>query len=180
MNQTNLSIHYVCTRQQAWELVQAHDHFWVCNCGCRENRGCCSRSRMDLCLMFTGEGGTSGSGRKEVDLAYVNQIFSDAFAAHLVTRPFRNEARTDVEGICFCCDDCCGYFTNPAETCDKGTKVAVSNLDCCFDCDVCTEYCYFKARVRVGDRLVIDPEKCYGCGLCAEVCTSGCIEMVDR
>lgn len=180
MNQSNLSMHYVSTRQQAWEMVQTHDHFWVSNCGCRENRGFCSRSRMDLCLTFDADAETSGSGKKAADLATVNQIFSDAFAAHLVTRPFRNPTRTAEDGICFCCDDCCEYFTNPAETCDKGTKIAVSSLDTCLDCDVCTEYCYFGARVRVDDRLVVDPDKCYGCGICADVCTSGCIQMVDR
>jgi hypothetical protein len=28
-------MHYVCTPDQAWQLVQEHQQFWVSNCYCR-------------------------------------------------------------------------------------------------------------------------------------------------
>jgi NAD-dependent dihydropyrimidine dehydrogenase PreA subunit len=32
----------------------------------------------------------------------------------------------------------------------------------------------------VDGALVVDGNKCYGCGLCADVCGVGCIAMIDR
>ncbi len=172
------AMHYVCTRKEAWELVRAHKKFWVSNCGCREGRGHCSRSRMDVCLMVV-DGPASGSGKKEVTLKEVEEIFKEAKETHLVTRPFRNEERTALEGICFCCDDCCGYFLNPEEKCDKGFFVEHTDMGDCSHCGACTEVCYFGAR-KIDGTLVVDGNNCFGCGLCSEVCPEACIQMVPR
>ena len=99
--------HYVCTLQEARRLVAEHGEYWVCNCGCRESKGGCGRSRLDLCLMF-GEIPASGSGRRRASAGEVEGILREAENARLVPRPFRNEERTGIDGICFCCDDCCG------------------------------------------------------------------------
>ena len=47
----------------------------------------------------------------------------------------------------------------------------------CFCCDDC---CYFKARSMVGGELIIDEDKCYGCGLCVDACPTGCISFTNR
>lgn len=175
-----LAMHYVCTREKAWELAKAHKRFWVSNCGCRESRGQCARSRMDVCLMFTESDPGSGSGKREVTLKEVADIFREAKTNHLVTRPFRNETRTDTDGICFCCDDCCGYFLNPTEKCDKGALIESTDIDACELCGTCAQVCYFKAREVNSTGMSVNRLRCYGCGLCADVCPEGCIEMVPR
>ncbi len=180
MAETDIPQHFVSTREEAWELARAHDRFWVSNCGCREDHGACARSRIDVCLAFRENAAGGRSGRREVSRADVSAIFDEAFAKHLVTRPFRGDDRTQVDGICFCCDDCCWYFAHPEDNCDRGAKVAVTNREGCLDCGVCPDVCYFHAR-WIDDRgLIIDPDRCYGCGLCLDVCTSDCITMVDR
>lgn len=74
MSGQDLHFHYVCTSQEASELVKRHNRFWVSNCGCRENRGKCNRSRMDVCLMFKGDiSGSGGSGKKEIPLSTVGE-----------------------------------------------------------------------------------------------------------
>lgn len=180
MDESDLHMHYVCTHEAARELVRAHNQFWVSNCGCREDRGHCARSRMDVCLIFTESDPGSGSGKKEITLKEVEEIFLEAQGKHLVTRPFRNQAKTDTEGICFCCDDCCGYFLDPNEKCDKGTLVEETTLDECSHCGACTEVCYFNARKMNIEKLEINHNNCYGCGLCVDVCPESCIEMVPR
>ena len=173
-------MHYVCTPEKARELVDSHQRFWVCNCGCREGRGACSRSRTDVCLMFEGDDFASGSGKREATRSEVEDILREAEEKRLVARPFRNEARDETEGICFCCDDCCGYFLNPEEKCDRGDLVARTDLDECTQCGACAEICYFKARTMTGEELKADESLCYGCGLCASVCPVECIKMVKR
>ena len=175
-----LAMHYVCTHDKARELVGRHSRFWVSNCGCRESRKHCARSRMDVCLMFIGDEFASGSGKREITLADVESILHEAETKNLVARPFRNDAKTETDGICFCCDDCCGYFLNAAEKCDKGELIARTDFDPCTHCGICEEACYFKARTMRDDQLTVDADRCYGCGLCVSSCPEECIEMTPR
>lgn len=184
MNNQDLAFHYVCTWDQAKEIVGRFDRYWVQNCGCREERGAkCARSRMDLCLMFKPDiEGSGESGKKEISKAELEEIFKEAKEKHLVTRPFRNdEDRTKIEGMCFCCDDCCWYFQKPTENIsDKGNLIENTKMDECTNCGDCVEVCYFKARNMDDGELVLNRDECYGCGLCAGVCPTECIEMVPR
>ncbi len=180
MSGQGLEMHYVCTREEARELTKPVPRFWISNCGCREGRGKCERSRMDVCLMFAQGDPGSGSGKKEIPLSEVEEIFQEAEAKHLVARPFRNEARTATEGICFCCDDCCGYFLNKDETCDRGRLIERTDMEQCTECGVCKDVCYFGARLMKEDRFAVARENCYGCGVCRDVCPEECIEMVAR
>ena len=129
--------------------------------------------------MFKESIPASGSGKREVTLKEVEAIFCEAQSKHLVARPYRNKKRTATEGICFCCDDCCGFFLNLREKCDKGAYIQMTELDECTQCGACTAVCYFNAR-SMDDELIIDEDNCYGCGLCVDVCPGGCIQMVLR
>jgi Pyruvate/2-oxoacid:ferredoxin oxidoreductase delta subunit len=174
-------MHFVSTREEFGEVLKKLDRFWVSNCGCREgNKDGCRRSRMDLCLMFRGDFGSSGSGKKEVTRAEVDAILHEAEEKHLVTRPFWNDERTEVDGSCFCCDDCCGYFLNPEEKCAKGAFIETTRQEGCTDCGACVDVCYFKARKMVAQKLTVERDACFGCGLCRDVCPTDCIEMSAR
>jgi Pyruvate/2-oxoacid:ferredoxin oxidoreductase delta subunit len=177
----DLHFHFVCTKDEAREIIATYERFWVSNCGCRENGSGCSRSRMDVCLFFDPEMGGTGSGLKEVGKDFVEGILREAEETHLVARPFRYETdRARIQGICFCCDDCCYYFTEAAEPCDKGTFIEETDIESCTGCGACVEVCYFGARKIEEGLLKILRGACYGCGLCAEVCSAGCIQMVKR
>jgi len=183
MNEKTLAFHYVCTPKEARELVRQHDRFWVSNCGCRESRGKCDRSRIDVCLMFRDDiAGSGGSGKREISPAELEEIFQEAKQKHLVTRPFRNEKNmTETDGICFCCDDCCEYFLNPSVIkCDKGASIEMTDRDKCNNCGICVDVCYFGARKMGDGELVLKRDNCYGCGLCVEVCPEDCLKMVPR
>lgn len=180
MSEQGLAMHYVCTREEARELTKPVARFWVSNCGCREGKGKCGRSRMDVCLMFAPGDPGSGSNKHEITRAEVEEIFQETEAKHLVARPFRNGARDATDGICFCCDDCCGYFLNKDEVCDKGRLIERTDMARCTECEVCADVCFFGARVMAGDRFQVLRENCYGCGVCLDVCPEACIEMVSR
>lgn len=178
------TLHYVCTRDEARKLAAQRDKFWVSNCGCREGGPGCKRSRIDVCLIFSEFDQGSGTGLHEVSKKFVEGIFKEAEDKHLVTRPFRNpEDKTVTDGICFCCDDCCGYFKDTEEACDKGRFIEQTDMEACTLCGECVPVCYFKARKMVDGKLAINQEGCYGCagcGLCLDVCPEDCIEMVKR
>jgi electron transport complex protein RnfB len=178
----DFAIHYVCTYEEARKLSFANDRFWVSNCGCREgNKAGCKRSRLDLCLMFRGDISPSGTGKKEIRLTDVLAILEEAIDKRLVARPFRSETDMNVtDGICFCCDDCCGYFLDPTEKCDKGSQIESTDMNSCNFCGDCASICYFGARKMVGDELIVSRDRCYGCGLCVNSCSEKAISIVPR
>jgi ferredoxin len=181
MGEQDLFFHYVSTHEEARKLLQGHSQFWVSNCGCREQKGQCSRSRMDLCLMFRGDLEASGSGLKEISRDGVEAIFQEAREKHLVVRPYRNEENpAETDGMCFCCDDCCGYFLDPSERSGKGAQIERTDMELCIHCGECVDVCYFGARRMADGELVVERASCYGCGLCVDVCPEECVEMVPR
>jgi ferredoxin len=179
MSGSDLPMHYVCTHQEAEEIIKNQTRFFVSNCGCREGRGKCDQSRMDVCVSFTGAFAT-GSGQKEVDRAFVAGILAEAKAKDLVARPFRDESRKNDEGLCFCCNDCCSYFADRSEICDRGKFVEKTDMETCTDCEACVDFCYFGARKMEDGKLKVTTSECYGCGLCLTACPEDCIEMVPR
>ena len=182
MDQRETSLHYVCTRYEAQELIRTNERFWISNCGCRESRGKCERSRLDVCLQFYEMTAADISGLHEATRAEAEGILKEARAKHLVARPFRDEqTRTRTDGICFCCDDCCGYFTDPGDyDCDKGDLIEQTDMERCTDCGLCADVCYFSTRKMLDGKLVVRRDRCYGCGLCLDVCPEDCIKMVAR
>ena len=49
---------------------------------------------------------------------------------------------------------------------------------CGVGCGLCQRICIYDAVEKVGDRFVVDSEKCDGCGLCAARCRNEAISMV--
>jgi ferredoxin len=182
MGEREVPLHYVCTRDEAGELIRTNDRFWISNCGCREARGKCERSRIDVCLQFVEVTAADLSGLRVATREEAEGILKEAEAKHLVSRPFRDEhTKTRTEGICFCCDDCCGYFTDPGDyDCEKGRLIEQTDMEKCTDCGLCADVCYFGARKMEGGRLVVRRVRCYGCALCLDVCPEDCIRMVER
>ena len=52
----------------------------------------------------------------------------------------------------------------------------------CFECDNCYAVCPDNAVIKLGtgNRFAIDYDYCKGCGLCAEECPCGAIDMVKE
>ena len=178
----NYNQHFVCTPDEARNIVGKHKKFWIANCNCRERSGNCKRSRIEVCLQLASHTvvGSDKSNFKAITKDDALALIEEAQGDHLVPRPFRNDSAKDkLDGICFCCDDCCSYFKGEDMACDKGKLIESTDKSVCIDCGVCVDVCYFGARV-IGEGLKIEGEKCYGCGLCADVCAMRAISMVPR
>ncbi|MFO7652010.1 MAG: 4Fe-4S binding protein [bacterium] len=182
MNDNRPNLHFVCTHDEARELIGKETEFYVGECGCRAKGPGCARSKKDVCLEFHAITAAEGKGRRKVSRGEALALVDLADEANLVARPFRDDAtRLRVDGICFCCDDCCGYFQEEDKfTCDKGDLIEETDRDECTDCGGCIPVCYFGAREMDGDSLKVIRKNCFGCGLCVDACPVSCITMVDR
>ncbi|TKJ39702.1 hypothetical protein CEE37_10510 [candidate division LCP-89 bacterium B3_LCP] len=182
MSTSEPNFHFVCTIAEAREIVDGHDLYWVSNCECREERGSCKRSGIFLCLQFKEKTAATGTGLRPVSKDEVLKILKESEETHLVPRPFRdNDIKTVTEGICFCCDCCCDFFTDDVPSpCDKGVYIERTDEELCTHCGECEEFCFFKAREWDGEELTVVADECYGCGVCVDVCPEGAIDMVGR
>lgn len=182
MSSKDVPFHFVCTLEEAGKIIARHKKFWVSNCGCREQRkGRCKRSPIDVCLYFNDTFGSSGSGFRRSSRRKAMAILALARKTRLVARPYPNpERKRPLEGICFCCDDCCGYFLHPRSKCAKGKYIEHTDRKQCTACGACVKVCYFDARFVKRKKLVLRRARCYGCGLCVDVCSAAAIRMVRR
>jgi NAD-dependent dihydropyrimidine dehydrogenase PreA subunit len=183
MGENSPALHYVSTHEEALELIGDREDFWVSHCWCRDGKeGGCARSRVDICLSFRPDTAANEKGRRHIPRLEVLDLFQESREKQLVTRPFRDDAdRARTDGICFCCDDCCGYLRGgDPERCDKGASIETTDPNTCVQCGACQDVCYFGARKIEDETLKIDRNACYGCGLCVDVCPTGSIETVRR
>ncbi len=180
MSDTDLAFHYVCTPDEARELIRNTDRFWISDCGCREKTQNCKSSGLHVCLWFRFDSEFVGSNVGEVDREEAAALVPMAEKKKLVTRPFRDDKdRTRTDGICFCCDCCCEYFTKPDEKCDPGRYIEVTDATRCSDCGNCVDVCYFGARKLTDETFVLTHENCYGCALCLDLCPEEAISLTE-
>ena len=182
MSWTEPVSHTVCTKDEAKEITGTMDRFWVSTCWCRDEKGKCARSPMEVCLSFREDAPVDPAGKKKISKDEALDLIEDARDRGLVSRTFaRKDGDDRLDGICLCCDDCCAYFTGRTE--DKpvrGRFIEKTIEGCCSSCGMCERACRFNARQMDEGELVVIRHLCYGCGVCADICVTNCIEMVSR
>lgn len=91
--------------------------------------------------------------------------------------------------ICNCCSDCCIFiypwltYGGQDKCIAKSRFAARINIFSCNSCQDCIDMCPFSAieMVKVAGekklKLQVDPDKCYGCGVCAVTCITDSIKL---
>jgi len=97
--------------------------------------------------------------------------------------------------VCNCCACDCYPFRAGIELGSKGVwpqsrYIAVRDSNLCDLCGSCVKRCHFgafyhpeaeaKVEAKVKRKVEFDPDKCWGCGLCANTCPADAIEMQGR
>ena len=79
--------------------------------------------------------------------------------------------------VCNCCSEVCvpllAQQLRGFESFRKGRSRAVSDPEACLgveECGTCIERCVFGARVSRDGKAHVDPDACFGCGLCVSPC----------
>ena len=91
-----------------------------------------------------------------------------------------------IAALCNCDRDCMAYRfqikMQLGKLMWKGEYLAEIDYSSCDGCRECLKRCYFGAITydRQNMKCSIQPEKCYGCGICRSVCEHEAIRLVDR
>jgi NAD-dependent dihydropyrimidine dehydrogenase PreA subunit len=89
-------------------------------------------------------------------------------------------------GLCNCDRDCMAYKRYIEEGGSarffRGEYVAQVDLEACSGCKSCLTQCQFGAQFYSSalERVYIDPQRCFGCGLCRAACPQDAIELLPR
>jgi Fe-S-cluster-containing hydrogenase component 2 len=90
--------------------------------------------------------------------------------------------KRNTECICNCCPDCCTILRqvkllpNPARY-KSSNYVLTYTGDSCRHCRVCLGRCPMQALSADDDAVVIDRDRCIGCGLCTTTCEGGSLKL---
>lgn len=91
-----------------------------------------------------------------------------------------------IGGICNCdrsdCDAMRATVTHGFPVMFRAEYVADVNPELCNGCRQCMRVCQFGAMgySAANKKVVIDPRRCYGCGICRASCTKDAITLHDR
>jgi len=175
----------------------ATDHV-VVPCDCRSIVMACNR-QLDVCIRLDdGARLTLDQGHgKRITKEQCKAIVINADRAGLMHTGRKYWQGHSLFGFCNCCTCDCYPFRASMETgmqkqWPRSHYIADRSLNKCTQCGLCTRRCYFGAFYHDGSEVIIngkkrekviyDPEKCWGCGLCSTSCTTEAIKMspLDR
>ena len=151
-------------------------------CGCRTvHHGCNHPTRTDI-VVYAGVEAWSGAfpaAYEQISAEEAIAIMEECHKAGMIQVLYRSGmGGGQGYAICNCCMDGCLPLLNkrayPGYRFYHGRYVARVDPARCTGCGLCAEICPFNTR-RAG--WVGD---CYGCGLCASHCPQGAVEMVER
>ncbi len=170
------------------EILNSNDRFAVADCICRKERSMMGKGcgkLMESCLVFgLGVDYFVENGlAREISREEAQQILRKAEEEGLIHMSSNHAGQKGV--ICNCCGCCCKAL---AYTNRHGIRNAMGKSNYCAElseatctiCGACIERCQVYAIKEQNGRVVIDMEKCIGCGLCSSSCPAGSLSLRVR
>lgn len=176
------------TYDQVSSYIERYEPISVSTCFCRheakllEGQDC--RKPNNVCMQF-GAGAKYVIERKmgrQVTKEEARQVLRMAEEAGLVHASTNTQ---EIDFICNCCPCHCMILRTalaqprPGMALHSGFQPRM-DPDKCVGCGTCAERCPANALRMVDDLPKMDQERCFGCGVCASGCPSEAIELVER
>ena len=134
-------------------------------------------------MIVTVASGKGGTGKTTVSVNLVLSLTADA--QELSDREFENAGESANRGgpLLVDCDveePNAGLFLQPAiqERMEVGQMIPEVDIAACTHCGRCAEVCQYNAIAVVGEKVLVFPELCHGCGSCTLNCPAEAIHEV--
>jgi len=178
------TMQWVMPTQQAISILTQASSFALTACACRTHYQCDKPKDVCFLLNNVADKAVEQKTARRIDLNEALQVLQGAGEAGLVHMSLYRPDQ-EVFALCNCCSCCCHDLQllikyNRTELVVHSEFIASTNGTLCTDCGLCTENCPFEARSLINNRLVFEPERCYGCGVCVPMCPENTIEMIKR
>ena len=175
------------------EMIEAAEEIIVQPCDCRKLGENCNRP-VETCIWLDDGARQSpdrGHGRR-LSKEEAIQLLRRADKKGLMHTADSAWRERGLHAICNCCACDCYPFQAAQELGTKGVwpkshYIAQHHAELCNQCGACVIRCHFEAFYHDGSIFEIngknkkgvafDPEKCWGCGLCANTCPQDAIKM---
>lgn len=172
------------------EYLSGIKRFRIVPCDCRSLKDACERPR-ETCIRFDDNIRDRTFGR-EITKEEAKEIIINAHKKGLMLQVNADWRETGATGVCNCCACCCYPVRAALELNTKGKwplveYIATYDENTCIHCGRCVKRCYFdvftfseekiEVNGKIRKKIIYDPSKCWGCGLCATTCPTESIVM---
>ena len=174
----------IIPQEKASEILMKAKKIAVASCPCRTREKRCDNP-LETCIALNdlAEYEISRGMAREIDLDEALEILRIG-EEHGLIHETVNSDTPDV--ICNCCSCCCSFLRTilvyGIEAATARSRF-MANFDTkkCKECKdkSCVGKCIFGGIKTCDGNLIIDPCRCWGCGLCTSVCPSGAITMKE-
>ncbi|MFP3983482.1 MAG: ATP-binding protein [Desulfurivibrionaceae bacterium] len=168
-------------------ILRSPDHIVVLECPCRTSRTAPCLP-LEVCLVvgepfarFIAEHHPNRSRWINQDEA-VDILTAESKRGHVHHAFFKDAMLDRFYAICNCCSCCCGAM----QAWDNGIPMLASSgflryLDpeLCTGCGICAEACQFGAVEMIEGKPVLNADSCMGCGVCVRQCRQKALSLVQ-
>jgi len=191
ISEAELHHHTVILHDDLREIVAKARSFKVQNCICRTEMaliGKPCRHPLKTCLAYSMQEGAFEDFNLDgevISREEVIRILEEAEKDGMV-HTMQNVKNAPAGFICNCCPCCCGLLRALREEhiphmVGRSDYVARIDPDKCSACGLCgDERCPVGAITEDGGVYVVHKQRCIGCGVCAAVCPTDAIELIER
>ncbi|MEW6442319.1 MAG: 4Fe-4S binding protein [bacterium] len=152
-------------------------------CQCRFSSGNCD-APLDVCILLDtwAEFLTDRGLARRVGVEEARDALLRAEEACLV-HTVNNATRSPF--ICNCCPCCCFMLRGITQfhlpdTLAASRLVARLDRERCIGCGLCADRCRFGALELEGTVMRFEERRCYGCGLCVSACAERALSLIER
>lgn len=166
-------------------MIERARYIALADCACRVSMRNCDKP-IEVCLAFgaNGEFLVERGRARHITQQEALEVLDKAEEAGLVHTC--NNSQDEFAVVCNCCSCCCTILRgltrlkNPNAFARSGFVIQYRE-DECLGCMACLEdRCPVKAIADAGETVVVDAERCIGCGLCVSVCPTEALQMSRR